>query len=243
MTIIGFSEACAFGGCDEEGCTGVFCTEPNELGFGNPYLFKKTIEMGRSVCEDEGIEALLAKLMDEWQGDSYDLTRRNCCHFSEALCQALGVDEPFPKWVNRLAGAGAAVGDAAAAALLQAQQLDERYRIRETSGSAWRAARAQAAALNARYRMTERADKAVAHVQQRLDESKTVQRGLAQAKLTASAIDATLGGLIGGASLSDKAATALASVQNRVHGGLANAGVLALDSSALTSAAKAPVSK
>ena len=91
--------------------------------------------------------------------------------------------------------------------------------------------------------MTERADKAVAHVQQRLDESKTVQRGLAQAKLTASAIDATLGGLIGGASLSDKAATALASVQNRVHGGLANAGVLALDSSALTSAAKAPVSK
>ena len=88
----------AFGGCDYG--TGVFCTDPLALGDGNPFVFKKTIEMGNSVCEDEGVEALLAKLMDEWPGDKYDLTRRNCCHFAETLCMYLGVDQPFPAWVS-----------------------------------------------------------------------------------------------------------------------------------------------
>ena len=88
----------AFGGCDSG--TGVFCTEPLALD-GNPYVFKRTLEMGQSICEDDGVEALLAKMMDEWPGEGYDLTRRNCCHFAEAFCLALGVDEPFPAWVNR----------------------------------------------------------------------------------------------------------------------------------------------
>ena len=36
----------AFGGCDEG--TGVFCTEPMALD-GNPFMYKKTIEMGQSI--------------------------------------------------------------------------------------------------------------------------------------------------------------------------------------------------
>ena len=90
----------AFGGC--ESGTGVFCTGPKELD-GNPFLYKTTIEMGLSICEDEGVEAIIARLMDEWPGAGYDLTKRNCCHFTEALCMWLGMDVPFPPWVNRLA--------------------------------------------------------------------------------------------------------------------------------------------
>ena len=113
--------------------------------------------------------------MGEWPGTGYDLTRRNCCHFADALCTMLGVDVPFPAWVNRLAGAGAAVGDAASAVLLQAQQLNERYKIREQSGAVWLKARGKAAEIDSKYRFKERADRAVAHVQQRIDESAAVQ--------------------------------------------------------------------
>jgi hypothetical protein len=200
----------AFGGCDDG--TGVFCTEPRALD-GSPFVFKQTLDMGRSVCEDDGIAALVAKLMDEWPGYSYDLTRRNCCHFSEALCTALGVDVAFPAWVNRLAGVGAAVSDAHARALLQAQQLDERYRIREQSGAVWLKARAKAAELDAKYRVKESAERAKAHVRQKLDESETVQRGIAKAKETASALDAKLGGLMGGGLLSGRACNLITAMQ------------------------------
>ncbi len=94
----------AFGGCDSG--TGVFCTEPLALDgvckcvfvwccvsvcvgiciyIGNPFVFKKSIEMGQSVCEDDGVEHVLAKMMDEWPGEGYDLARRNCCHFAEVI--------------------------------------------------------------------------------------------------------------------------------------------------------------
>jgi len=44
----------------------------------------------------------ILRLRDEWQGNEYDLIKRNCNTFCEALTSALGVDKP-PGWVNRLA--------------------------------------------------------------------------------------------------------------------------------------------
>ena len=40
---------------------------------------------------------------------TYNLVRRNCNHFSDALCQHL-VGAPIPAWINRAAGLGAALG-------------------------------------------------------------------------------------------------------------------------------------
>jgi len=205
----------AFGGCDQG--TGVFCTEPRALD-GSPFVFKQTLDMGRGVCGDEGVEALLAKLMDEWPGTGYDITRRNCCHFSEALCLHLGVDVPFPPWVNRLAGVGAAISDAHARALLQAQMMDERYRIREQSGAVWLTARRKAAELDAKFRVIESADRARAHVRQKLDESETVQKSIARARETVNVIDAKLGGWMGGGPVSAKAGSLLSAVQSRAAG-------------------------
>lgn len=223
----------AFGGCEDG--TGVFCTEPRALD-GSPFVFKQTLDMGRSICEDEGIEALIAKLMDEWPGTAYDLTRRNCCHFSEALCTALGVDVPFPPWVNRLAGVGAAISDAHSKALLQAQQLDERYRIREQSGAVWLKARAKAAELDARYGVKDSAERAKARVQQTLDESETVQKGIAKARETACALDAKLGGLMGGGLLSGRASNLITAMQTGMQDQLAGVGG---GTSELTEAARA----
>ena len=56
------------------------------------------------------MHAIITRFMEEWPGTGYDLLRRNCCSFSDALCVALGVG-PIPTWVHRLADAGAALGD------------------------------------------------------------------------------------------------------------------------------------
>ncbi len=48
------------------------------------------------------VKSVLLRLRGEWQGVTYDLLQRNCCHFCEALVAELGVG-PLPGWLNRLA--------------------------------------------------------------------------------------------------------------------------------------------
>merc|ERR1712224_741344 len=88
----------------------------------------------------EDVKLLLEQLGSEWPGASYDLLRRNCCHFCDDFCQKLGVG-PIPQWVTNLAGAGATVDDginfatskAKAAAIIaaaKAGEVDEKYQIK-----------------------------------------------------------------------------------------------------------------
>merc|ERR1711934_1341124 len=126
--IVVYGQEWAFGGCEEG--TGVFCTPPKAVDQ-NPFAFKETIEMGETLASMEEVAAIIDRLSIEWQGNTYDLTRRNCCDFAEAFSAELKVPVEFPPWVNRLAGAGAAVGDAGTAALMKAQQVNNEYRISE----------------------------------------------------------------------------------------------------------------
>ena len=148
----------AYGGC--ESGTGVFNTMPQSEHL--PFKYKQTISMGQTELSSEEVIALLLAMMEEWHGDGYDLTKRNCCHFSEALCIALDVPEAFPGWVNRLAHAGAAIGDAHTAALTKASEIDESYRITETVGATVHAASGTLASLDERYRVSETAGKGLA---------------------------------------------------------------------------------
>lgn len=43
---------------------------------------------------------LIHELEHEWTGPDYSLLTKNCCHFSEYLCEKLGA-APVPPWVNR----------------------------------------------------------------------------------------------------------------------------------------------
>ena len=72
------------------------------------------------------MHAILSKMQGEWMGPSYDLLRKNCCSFSDAFCIELGVG-PIPKWVHRLADAGAAIGDAHRAEVNMLHNLEERF--------------------------------------------------------------------------------------------------------------------
>lgn len=46
----------------------------------------------------------------EWQGFAYNVLTKNCHHFSQALCERLGVG-PLPAWLNGLATTGAEIAE------------------------------------------------------------------------------------------------------------------------------------
>merc|ERR1719188_1538571 len=51
------------------------------------------------------LRKLIKVLEKEWPAHHYDIVSKNCCHFSNELCQRLRVGQ-IPEWVNRLATAG-----------------------------------------------------------------------------------------------------------------------------------------
>jgi len=64
--------------------------------------FRKTVLLGKTSKSAYVIFKIVEKMAKslEWQGDSYDVTRRNCNHFSNALAIAI-VGTEIPAWVNR----------------------------------------------------------------------------------------------------------------------------------------------
>jgi len=123
--------------------TGVFCCAPKGC---DAHHYRESIEIGTTKMSPSDVGTLLARLTDEWPGVQYDLLRRNCVLFSDALCQELGVGR-IPSWVTNLAGAGATLDDgfkqaqssAQAAAIIaaaKAGEIDEKYRVQEKAGKA-----------------------------------------------------------------------------------------------------------
>ena len=77
--------------------TGVYCTPPLVQ---TAHHFNQSLEMAPTTLSKPEIEQLIGKLKAEWSGPSYDILRRNCCHFADALCQQLQVGH-IPDWTNR----------------------------------------------------------------------------------------------------------------------------------------------
>merc|ERR1719277_149615 len=67
--------------------------------------------MGKTTMSETDVLAMLALLKQEWPVCMYHTLRKNCCHFSDELCQRLGVG-PVPRWIMNLANAGAALASA-----------------------------------------------------------------------------------------------------------------------------------
>ena len=66
----------------------------------------ESLALGKYYGEDEDIEATLEALALEFPPGSYDVLKRNCNHFSEALAQRL-LGTSIPAWVNRSANIAA----------------------------------------------------------------------------------------------------------------------------------------
>lgn len=83
--------------------SGVFDCEPMKC---DAHQYRESLPMGETTLSEAEISSVLNRLIEAWPGVEYDLLRKNCCTFSDTLCQELGVG-PVPKWVTNLAGAGA----------------------------------------------------------------------------------------------------------------------------------------
>lgn len=83
--------------------TGVFVSRPRMC---EGHTYGQTMKMGVTKISEEEFYKVIKALEKEWLSDYYDLTKRNCCHFCNELCQRLRVGG-IPEWLNNLAGAGA----------------------------------------------------------------------------------------------------------------------------------------
>eukprot|EP00930_Biecheleria_cincta_P099065 TRINITY_DN90719_c0_g1_i1.p1 TRINITY_DN90719_c0_g1~~TRINITY_DN90719_c0_g1_i1.p1 ORF type:complete len:894 (-),score=134.21 TRINITY_DN90719_c0_g1_i1:195-2597(-) len=63
------------------------------------------IPLGQTPRSPDEVLEILEDMRASWLGQSYDLLRRNCAHFSQELVLRLKVQEA-PEWVNSLATAG-----------------------------------------------------------------------------------------------------------------------------------------
>lgn len=70
--------------------------------------FRQSVGMGLTKLSGESIKAIIAEMVVEYPGPSYDLLRRNCCNFADDFCQRLGLGR-IPGWVHRLARMGARI--------------------------------------------------------------------------------------------------------------------------------------
>lgn len=121
-------------GYNDDGSTGVFGNVPKSC---EEHQYREAIPMGSTQMSEDEVNEVIRELQDRWPGDGYDLLSHNCCHFSDSLCQRLGVG-PIPGWVLNLAGAGASLNHgfqtlasgAKAAAVIagaKAGHVDEQY--------------------------------------------------------------------------------------------------------------------
>ena len=56
------------------------------------------------------VDNVVASLRVQWLGADYSMTSRNCCHFVEEFAKRVGLVQPPPSWLNRLARAGTRLG-------------------------------------------------------------------------------------------------------------------------------------
>merc|ERR1740129_1053924 len=86
-----------------KGGTGVFACEPKGC---TEHAYRESISMGETQLSPGEVDALLQQLMDEWLGQDYYFLRNNSGHFSNALCERLGVG-PVPARLMKLPDAAA----------------------------------------------------------------------------------------------------------------------------------------
>jgi len=89
----------------EDDTTGVVSCKPREC---EGHVYRESLSMGRTSLTERDTRLLLRRLSRAWPGHSYDVMRRNCCHFCDELCFELGVDS-IPAWVKNMAEAWSAL--------------------------------------------------------------------------------------------------------------------------------------
>lgn len=118
-----FGQEFSFGGCRRNKC-GIFACKPKSCPM---HTYRESIYLGDCGKELGDVQAILDSIKSEWMGPSYDLLRKNCCSFSDAFAQELGVG-PIPTWVHHLADVGATLDDDVKAVVHGLHMVEDRVK-------------------------------------------------------------------------------------------------------------------
>eukprot|EP00931_Biecheleriopsis_adriatica_P061903 TRINITY_DN37249_c0_g1_i1.p1 TRINITY_DN37249_c0_g1~~TRINITY_DN37249_c0_g1_i1.p1 ORF type:complete len:457 (-),score=103.72 TRINITY_DN37249_c0_g1_i1:47-1417(-) len=91
---------------DDSG-SGVFTCDPRGC---EAHRYREEVPMGHTSLTEEQVRQILEELRLTWKSQDYNILRQNCCHFSDELCERLGVGRT-PAWVMNMANLGAALQD------------------------------------------------------------------------------------------------------------------------------------
>ncbi|EER17678.1 conserved hypothetical protein [Perkinsus marinus ATCC 50983] len=80
-------------GPDDLDPSGVYWHEPTHH---DVHVYRQSVYLGSTALTERRVYELVRRLGEFWTIGRYDLLRRNCCQFAEALAQGLGVG-PIPK--------------------------------------------------------------------------------------------------------------------------------------------------
>ncbi|KAJ8598431.1 hypothetical protein CTAYLR_006841 [Chrysophaeum taylorii] len=96
----------SFGGCQQAKKCGIFPCRPRKCVL---HTYRETIYLGDCQLGRSHVSNILRNMRDDWPGRTYDMLRKNCCHFCREFAIELGVGDIIPTWTNRLANVGAAL--------------------------------------------------------------------------------------------------------------------------------------
>ncbi|CAE8735248.1 unnamed protein product [Polarella glacialis] len=91
--------------------TGIFCSRPKTVTVHN---YAESVEVGKTRKTQEEFALLLTKMEASWRADTFNVLKKNCCHFCDDLCRELGVGG-IPDRVLNLASLGGGISDACSA--------------------------------------------------------------------------------------------------------------------------------
>lgn len=98
-----YGQEWSFGSAEEDSSgTGLFVCAPRGC---EGHAYRESLPMGHTPVSEEDVRRLLGTLSKQWLAKDYDMLRKNCCHFSDMLCQQLQVGK-IPGWIRNLSGIG-----------------------------------------------------------------------------------------------------------------------------------------
>jgi len=86
--------------CSTSRGDGIYSCMPRE---NTGHVYRESIPLGVTFNKVAQVEILLGQMSKNWSGEDYNMIWKNCCHFSDDLCQRLGVGA-IPAWVNPTLG-------------------------------------------------------------------------------------------------------------------------------------------
>ena len=117
----------SFGFTDNAEDSGLFHSEPMKCDM---HQYRESIEMGNTTLTKKEVADLLTNMEPDWKSGAYDLLSRNCCTFSDAFCQGLGVGK-IPERITCLAAAGSTVRDAGRSVVSSVGGAIERAEVKQ----------------------------------------------------------------------------------------------------------------